>query len=118
MIARHLEFFGKPLEHASVGVRDRRQLAVHWERRADDFTAIDLADGLVAEADAEKWNFCPSPALAMRSRQMPASFGVHGPGDKHDGLRLLLENFGGRDLVVAMHFARSAPSSPRKWTRL
>ena len=38
-----------------------------------------LADRLVAETDAEDRDL--PAAAAIRSRQMPASFGVHGPGD-------------------------------------
>ena len=42
-------------------------------------------------------------ALAIRSRQMPASFGVQGPGDSTIASGSAADHVGGRDLVVAMH---------------
>ena len=42
-------------------------------------------------------------ALAITSRQMPASFGVHGPGDSTIASGCGRDHIGGRDLVVAMH---------------
>ena len=41
---------------------------------------IGLADGLMAEADAQDRHSALAAAL-ISSRQMPASFGVQGPGD-------------------------------------
>ena len=105
MIARHLNALGQALEHALAGVADGRQLAVHGLGRADHLAAVDLADGLVAEADAEQRDLA-APALAMRSRQMPASLGVHGPGDSTMAFGPL-NDVGGADLVVADDLARS-----------
>jgi hypothetical protein len=49
-------------------------------RRADDLAAEGLADRLVAEADAEH-RHARAARRAIRARQMPASFGVQGPGE-------------------------------------
>ena len=80
VVARDLELLGQALEHAFVRVADGRQLAVHRLGRADHLAAEDLADRLMAEANAEQRHL-PAAAFPISSRQMPASFGVHGPGD-------------------------------------
>jgi hypothetical protein len=48
MIARDLECPGQALEHALGLVGDLGELAVHEDRRADDFAAVGLADRLMA----------------------------------------------------------------------
>ena len=53
VVAGGLERAGQAGEHAGTLVADRRGLAVHDRRRPDDVAAVDLADALVAEADAE-----------------------------------------------------------------
>src|SRR5262249_1264295 len=53
VIARDLEFPGQALEDALAGVADSGKLAGHRNGRAHAPAAVDLADGLVPEADAE-----------------------------------------------------------------
>ena len=53
VIAGGLERTRHAGEDALAGMMDRRGLAVHQAVGADDIAAVDLADGLVAEADAE-----------------------------------------------------------------
>ena len=48
---------------------------------------------------------------------MPASFGVHGPGDSTIASGCVRHDVLDRDLIVAMD-GHLAPSSPRKWKRL
>ena len=54
VVARGVEGIGQAGEDAGAVVVDRRGLAVHEPVRADDIAAEDVADALVAEADAEK----------------------------------------------------------------
>src|SRR5262245_61061698 len=53
MVARGGEVLGDAGEHPLAGVMHLRQFAVHQRRRAHDAAAINLADGLMAETDAE-----------------------------------------------------------------
>ena len=71
---------GSPRENVGAAVLDRRQLAMHLARGADDIAAELLADGLVAEADAEDGFALPAKVFMM-SRLTPASLGVQGPGE-------------------------------------
>src|SRR5690606_35094578 len=61
MVARGLEAVGQPGEHACPGVADGRGLAVHDPAGAHHAAAVGLADGLVAEADAEDRRGRPQP---------------------------------------------------------
>ena len=63
----------------------RRDLAVHQRLRAHDPAAERLADRLVPEAHAEDRHLARRSARIAAS-EMPASFGVHGPGEMHDAL--------------------------------
>ena len=80
VVARRLERVRQPGEHALAVVVDRRRLAVHDPRGAHDLAAEGLADGLVAQADAQDRDLARRSVL-ITSRLMPASFGVHGPGE-------------------------------------
>ena len=102
MIARRLERRVDAAENSAALVADFRQLAVHRRRRAHHLAAERLADRLMAEADAEDRNVSARPC-AIRSRQMPASLGVQGPGESTMASGSAAMNRGGRDLVVAMH---------------
>ena len=53
-------------EHRVAGVSDRADLAVHGLRRAHDLAAERLADGLVAEADAEACGIFAGGSLDQR----------------------------------------------------
>ena len=76
---------------------------MHRQGRAHDFAAESLPDGLMAEADAEDRNL-RAAACSIRSRQMPASFGVQGPGDSTIASGSAAKHVrDGRNLVVAMH---------------
>ena len=57
VVAGGFEGAGEAGEDILAGVEDGRGFAVHEARGADDFAAEDLADALVAETDAEDWNF-------------------------------------------------------------
>ncbi len=54
MVARGFEGAGEIGEDAGVVVEDGRGFAVHEASRADDGAAVNVADALVAEADAEE----------------------------------------------------------------
>ena len=91
-------------------------LAVHRRRRADHLAAECLTDRLMAETDAQHRDSCPAAAV-IRSRQMPASFGVQGPGDSTiaSGWRASAS----ATLSLSLRdTSQRAPTSPRKWTRL
>ena len=76
-------------------------LAVHQRGRAHDRAAIDLADRLVAEADAEDRDF---RAGALDQRQADAGLvGRAGAGREHDGLGVHGHHLVDGDLVVAAH---------------
>ena len=102
VIARRLERAVDAAEHACALVLDLGELAVHRHRRAHDLAAERLADRLMAEADAEDRDRRPTPC-SIRSRQMPASFGVQGPGESTIASGSRGEHLVDRDLVVAMH---------------
>ena len=73
---------GEAGEDAGAAVLDGAELAVHDLAGADHLAAEGLADGLVAEADAEERRRV-SAAAAISARQMPASSGC-GPGGEED----------------------------------
>ena len=56
-------------------------------------------------------------ACLIRSRQMPASFGVQGPGESTIASGSAAITAAGAILSLRWT-TTSAPSSPRKWTRL
>ena len=100
MVARRLEGAVDAAEDRAAGVADLADLAVHQRRRAHDLAAIDLADRLVAEADAEDRDRRARRARSA-SRQMPASFGVQGPGEMTIASGSIATTSSTRDLVVA-----------------
>ena len=59
VVARGGEVLRDAGKHALAAVMDLRQLAMHQGRRAHHAAAIDLADGLMAEADAEDRHLWP-----------------------------------------------------------
>ena len=104
VIARHLELVGQALEQPCAAIADRRQLAVHRLGRADHLAAVDLADRLVAEADAEQRDRRPG-----LGDQVEADAGLVGrarPRRQHDRLRLHADRRVDGDLVVAEDLAR------------
>ena len=97
--------------------RDRRPRPHH-------LAAESLPDALVSQADAEDGNgaFRTGEAVqpagpAISSRQTPASFGVHGPGERtsRSGRRARISSASSASLRST---STRAPSSPRRWTRL
>ena len=102
MVARRLERAVDAAKHARALMPHLGKLAMHRLRRAHDVAAERLADRLMAEADAEDRNGSARPC-SIRSRQMPASFGVQGPGDSTIASGFAAEHVLDRDLVVAMH---------------
>ena len=70
---------GKALKDGLIVVHDWAGLAVHEVRGADDASAEGFADGLMARHTPRTGTF---PAKwRMSSMLMPASCGVHGPGE-------------------------------------
>ncbi len=79
MVAGRLEAGIEAAEQALAGVVDARSLAMHQLRRPDHVAAHGLADGLVAEADAENGR---GRLEAIDQRKADAGWsGVLGPGD-------------------------------------
>ena len=74
---------------------------MHRHRRAHHLAAEDLADGLMAEADAEDRN--AGRGLLDQIEADAGVIGRAGAGRQHDGFRLGGEHILHRDLVVAMH---------------
>src|SRR3954447_8071448 len=58
VIARHAEWIGQTVEHATAIMADEGGLAVHGPAGPHHQPAIDLRDALMAEADAEDGNAC------------------------------------------------------------
>ena len=94
---------GSDLEHALSRVGDLGQLPMHGHRRAHHFAAVDLPDGLMAEADAEQRNL--RAGLGDEVEADAGLVGRAGAGREHDALGLQLQDFGDGDLVVAEHAA-------------
>src|SRR6266567_6195738 len=57
MVARGCHRHRETLKDGSVVVNDRTGLAVHEMRRSNHVAAEGFADGLVSQANTEKWNF-------------------------------------------------------------
>ena len=116
VVAGGLERVGQAGEHAAAVVADQRGLAVHDLGRPHHVAAEDLADALVAEADAEDGHAarrrCGSPRwTGRRPRAGP------GPGE--------MSTASGSSASISSRVSASlrctsgsAPSSPRYWTRL
>ena len=76
MVAGRVERIGQALEHIGAAMEDRRGLAVHQVRGADDAAAEDMADGLMTEAHAQDWllaregldHIAGDPSLGRRAR--------------------------------------------------
>ena len=79
MVARGFERIGQTGEQIVVVVMDAIDFSVHQTFGADDFSAGGLADGLMAEADAEDGKRPENFVTA--AQEMPASLGVQGPGE-------------------------------------
>ena len=84
---------------------------------ADDLAAERLRERLVAEADAERRDRRPRGSARIASTEMPASSGVHGPGETttRSEPRSSSSSTSRASLRTT---SSSAPSSPRYWTRL
>ena len=106
MIARGGEVLRDAGEHALAGVMHLRQLAMHQGRRAHHAAAIDLADGLMAEADAEDRHRRPGALDQLEADAGPV--GIARAGRQHDGLRRLGQHLIDGDLVVAVDARRRA----------
>ena len=117
VVPRGLEHLGQVLEHAAPVVVDRRRLAVHDLGRAHDPPAEDLADALVAEADAEDRQALTSQ-FGDRGRAHARVLGQARTGRHHQrgwhssALRPATSTASLRTTTG------SAPSSPRYCTRL
>ena len=81
-------------------VVDHVGLAVHEILGPHDRAAEGLAHRLMAQAHAQAAAACPSSRW-QHSTEMPASVGVHGPGEMITRSGLRLEHLVDRDLVVA-----------------
>src|SRR5262245_8949025 len=100
MVARGGEVLRDAGEHAFTGVMHLRQFAVHQGRRTHDPAAIDLADGLMAEADAEDRHCRPGPLDQLEAN--PGAVGIAWSGREHDRLGGFCQDLIHGDLVVAI----------------
>lgn len=80
MISRRFESVVDAMKNCFAFVSDLGNFSMHRQRCADDISTKRLTHGLHAETNAKDWNF--GTCFLSTSRQIPASFGVHGPGDK------------------------------------
>ena len=106
MIARGREILRNAGEHALAGVMHFRQLAMHQGRRAHHAAAIDLADGLMAETDAEDRHHRPGACDQLEADAGPV--GIAWARRQHDGLGRLGQHLVDGDLVVAVDARRGA----------
>ena len=98
VVARGFEGIGQAGEDAGAVVQDGRGLSVHEPASADDVAAEDVADALVAEANAEQRgggaetsdDFVADAGFVRRART----------GGDADALRLERGDFVGGDFVV------------------
>lgn len=101
MVARRGKSLRKPGEYIGVAMRNGGSFAVHESIGSHDFSSEVVADGLMAEADAEEGDFTGKCGDHLdgnsgferraRARGNEDSVGLEGEG------------FGGRDLVVAKY---------------
>ena len=106
MVPRGREVLRDAGEHAFSRVVDLRQFAVHQGGGANHAAAIDLADGLMAETDAEDRHHGPRAGNQLEADAGPV--GIARPGRQHDRLRRLGQDLIHGDLVVAIDARRSA----------
>src|SRR5262245_14078709 len=100
MVARGREVLRNAGEDAFAGVMHLRQFAVHQGRRTHDATAINLTDGLVAEAAAEDRH--ARPGVFDQLEANPGAVGIARSGRKHDRLGSFRQDLIHGDLVVAI----------------
>ncbi len=82
---------------------------MHWHRRAHHLAAENLADGLMAKADAEDRN--GGRSLLDQVEADAGIVGRAGAGRQHDRLGIGSDHIFHRDLVIAMHsHVRSEPA--------
>src|ERR1700722_5795705 len=101
MVAAGWKFLGHAAEQAAAVMQHGRHLAMHQARRAHDFPAEHLHQGLVAEANAEDRD-----AAGERLDHAHRNAGVarRAGSGRNDQMRMLLrERFLDRDGVVAVH---------------
>lgn len=99
MVAGGGEALGESAEEVFSVVGDGGGLAVHEAVGADDFSSEVLADGLVAEADAEEGDLAGE---GFDHGDGDAGFGGGaGPGGDEDAFGLERKGFFGGDLVVS-----------------
>src|SRR5262245_54953194 len=106
VIARNLKSPRQGAEYALAGMADRRELAVHRLRRADNVATVGLADGLMAEADAQDRHF--GPRLCDQLEANAGLVGGAGAGRQDDPLRGQLQDLDDRNFIVAEHLAACA----------
>ena len=111
VVAGGLEGVGQPGEQPSLVVEDARGLAVHHLAGAHHLARRRPGRSTGGPGRRPGWAPCP-PARATTSSEIPASFGVQGPGEmtmRSGDIRCMLFD---RDLVVAHHLHRAAPARP------
>ena len=79
---------------------------MHENGCAHNFATINLADGLVTEANTEKREF--SLVSLNQFKADPGLIGRAGAGREHDGFCLRIEDLVDRNLVVPVHLASGA----------
>src|SRR5438477_8657630 len=79
MVPASLEWLWQIGKEVLTIVFDHRWLAVHDPGNANDISAIRFRDALVSKTNTEDRNFCTKDTTT--SLLIPASRGVHGPGE-------------------------------------
>ena len=114
VVAGRLEALWQAPVHALAVVHYPRGLAVYG-LPAHDLSPVGLSYSLVTEADAEHRD--PSGAFSITPSEIPASFGVQGPGETTI-LSGWSAGISSGESSSLRRTTTSALSSPRYWTRL
>ena len=103
VVARRGERARQTGEHAHAVVPDLRGLAVHHARRAHDVAAVELADALQAEADAEHGHTALAEVRGSRRSRGRHRPGGPGPGEMSTASGRDRVHLVEGDRVVAVH---------------
>ncbi len=103
VVADHVVRAGQAGEDVGAGVAHRPDPAVHRLRRVDDLAAEQVADALVAEADAEHRQAALQDRAAADA-EVPLPVGPAGPGGDHDRVEVLEAELG--EVGAVLHHRR------------
>src|SRR5438309_3352581 len=115
MISASIERRGQIGKEAVPVMRNGRCLPVHQPRSADDFSAIGFGDALMSQHTPRIG--VRAPNARMTSLLIPASRGVHGPGEMQirSGASALISL---NEIASFRLTTSSQPSSPKYCARL